>query len=60
MAHAILAGRPARASGELALHVLDIMQSILESSQNEQYITLATTCTRPAALPLGLLAGVLD
>lgn len=60
MAQAIIADRPARASGELALHVLDIMESILTSSQNEQYITLATTCDRPAALPLGLLAGVLD
>jgi predicted dehydrogenase len=60
MAHAILSGRPARASGELALHVLDIMESILTSSQNGQYLTLETTCDRPAALPLGLLAGVLD
>lgn len=60
MAHAILSGRPSRACGELALHVLDIMESILTSSQNGQYITLETTCERPAALPVGLLAGVLD
>lgn len=60
MAQAILTDRPVRASGELALHVLDIMESILESSQNGQYLELTTTCERPAALPLGLLPGRLD
>ncbi|HZQ27364.1 MAG TPA: Gfo/Idh/MocA family oxidoreductase [Acidimicrobiales bacterium] len=40
-------GRPHRASGELALHVLDIMQSVHEASDQGSAITLTTTCTRP-------------
>ena len=60
MAHAIIAGRPHRASGAMAYHVLDIMQAIGESSDSGQHIMLQSTCDRPAALPTGLLPGTLD
>ena len=60
MAHALRSGRPHRASGELALHVLDIMQATHEAAANERQVELATTCERPAPLPLGLLHGELD
>ncbi len=60
MAHAISAGRPQRASGDMAFHVLDIMQSILESSESGRHVLLESTCERPAALPTGLLPGTLD
>ena len=60
MAYAIRSGRPHRASGELALHVLDIMHAIHEASATSRYIELTTTCERPAALPLGLRQGALD
>lgn len=60
MALAIQSGRPHRASGELAFHVLDAMEAAAESSANGAAITLASTCDRPAALPLGLLPGMLD
>ena len=50
MAHAISEGRPHRCSLELALHVVDVMTSILESGEKGAFVTLETTCERPAAL----------
>ena len=60
MANAIRSGRPHRASGELALHVLDAMEAAAEASAKGKAIQLTTTCKRPDALPLGLLPGTLD
>ena len=60
MALAIQSGRPHRASGELAFHVLDAMEAAAEASANGAAVTLASACDRPAALPLGLLPGMLD
>ena len=60
MANAIRSGRPHRASGELALHVLDAMEAAADASSKGKAIQLTTTCPRPAALPLGLLPGTLD
>ena len=52
--------RPHRASGELAQHVLEVMESFEKSSATERHIKLASTCERPAALPVGLAASELD
>jgi len=60
MAYALHSGRPHRASGELAYHVLDIMHASLESAHEGRRIELASTCSRPDPLPLGLAKGVLD
>jgi predicted dehydrogenase len=60
MAMAIRSRRAHRASGELALHVLDIMQAIHEAQDKGRRIELTTTCKRPAPLPLGLRHGTLD
>jgi predicted dehydrogenase len=60
MAYALRSGRPHRASGELAFHVLDVMQSFRESSEKGRHIELASTCVQPAPLPMGLRAGALD
>jgi predicted dehydrogenase len=60
LAHALRTGRPHRASGDLALHVLDVMQAIHESSQGGAHINVTTTCARPAPLPTGLAPGRLD
>ncbi len=49
MALAIVEGRPHRCSGALALHVVDIMTSILESGQSGSFVTLQTSCERPEA-----------
>lgn len=60
MAYAIQTGRPHRASGKLAAHVLDVMLSIFDSSKLEQHVSIHTTCERPAKLPLGLRFHHLD
>lgn len=49
LAAALIENRPHRASADLALHVLDIMQSFLDSAATNQTITLTTTCDRPVA-----------
>jgi len=48
-------GRPPRASGELAYHVLDVLQSVADSTAGGRHIKLASTCLRPAPLPAGTL-----
>jgi predicted dehydrogenase len=53
MAAGIVAGRPHRASGEMAAHVVDIVNAIHESSDSGTWIELTTTCDRPAPLPAG-------
>ena len=50
MAHAMRTGQMPRASGELAYHVLDIMEAIHDASREERHITLSSTCQRPAPL----------
>ncbi len=60
MAAAIATGRPHRANGELAYHVLDIMHAFQDASDQGKHIELESTCERPAPLPTGLLNGMLD
>ncbi len=43
-------GRPHRANGEVAYHVLDLMHSLLESDRDGRHMTPASTCERPAAM----------
>jgi predicted dehydrogenase len=45
LAQSIRAGRPERASGELAFHVLDIMVSTIESSESGEPVEIASTVT---------------
>ena len=60
MAYALRSGRPARASGELTYHVLDIMHAVHDASRESRTIDLQSTCERPTALPLGLPQEMLD
>ena len=60
MAYALRYGRKHRASGDLAYHVLDIMQAIHEGSRESRHIELESTCERPLPLPLGLRDFELD
>jgi predicted dehydrogenase len=46
-----------RASGEVAMHVLDIMQAAHESSFEGRHISLSTTCVQPAPLAPELIEG---
>ena len=60
MAYALRSGRPHRASGELAYHVLDIMHAFHDASREGRHIELESTCEEPASLPVGLEHGKLD
>lgn len=60
LARAAHSGRPHRASGALAFHVLDLMHAILESAQSGRAVEAASQCARPAPLPLRLGPGQLD
>jgi len=60
LAYALASGRLHRANGQMAFHVLDIMQAVEESSNAGRHIQIESTCLQPQALPLGLLAGTLD
>lgn len=51
MALAIREGRPHRASGELAYHVLDTMHAIYDSAAAGRVVTVESSCARPEALP---------
>ncbi|MEU0480935.1 Gfo/Idh/MocA family oxidoreductase [Streptosporangium sp. NPDC006013] len=53
MAQAIREGRPHRATGELGLHVLDTMIAVAESSEQAEFVKIASTCPVPAPLPEG-------
>lgn len=60
MAYALRSGRKHRASGELAYHVLDLMQAFHEASSSGKHVEVSSTCQRPAPLPVGLEPGKLD
>ena len=60
MAHALRSGRQHRVNGELAYHVLEIMESIHVASDKGQHQHLASTILRPAPFPLDMTLGVLD
>ncbi|MBC8160576.1 MAG: Gfo/Idh/MocA family oxidoreductase [Roseiflexaceae bacterium] len=53
MVEAIQTGRPHRASGELAYHVLDLMHAFHDASREDRHVTMQWSCARPAALPSG-------
>ncbi len=51
MAEAMREGRPHRADGALAFHVLDIMESLLASARDGRRLELESRCVRPR--PMG-------
>lgn len=50
MAAAIDAGRPHRCSQELATHVVEVMTAILKAGEDRNWVSMTTTCDRPAPL----------
>ncbi|MCW6507473.1 Gfo/Idh/MocA family protein [Lichenifustis flavocetrariae] len=60
MAHAIRSGRPHRASGDLAFHVLEVMEAFGRSSDAGTFIDIGSRPKQPAPLPVGLGPGMLD
>ncbi len=53
------ANRAPRASGELALHVLDVMEAILQSSESDAPVRLGSSVTQPSRLSEEEAAGLL-
>ncbi len=52
MADAIATGRDHRASGQLAYHVLEVMDLFAVSHDQAQHLDTVSHCTRPALLPI--------
>ena len=46
------AGAEPRAGGELAFHVLDVMESVLESARSGSAVAVRSTASRPEPVPL--------
>ena len=60
MARAIRSGRPHRANGDLALHVLEVMETLIDAGRTGRSIPIRTSCERPAPLPRRREIGLLD
>jgi predicted dehydrogenase len=60
MARAMRTSRPHRASGELAYHILEIMEGIHVASREGRHVELASSFTPPRPLPAGLPDGEVD
>ena len=60
MAYALRSGRPHRASGENACHVLEVMHAFLNASRDGRHHSIETPFARPAPLPRGLAEDELD
>lgn len=52
MAMAIREGRPNRASADMACHVLEVIDAIMESGEKHVFVDIDSTCERPEALHL--------
>ena len=57
MAHALRAGRPHRASGGLARHVLEITLAVFESSRIGRHVEITPPQTLPLPMPSSLSDG---
>jgi predicted dehydrogenase len=60
MLYAHASGREPRASGNLALHVLETMHAILRSSRERKAVTVHSQPAQPAPLPIGPDEGILQ
>ncbi|HUM67953.1 MAG TPA: gfo/Idh/MocA family oxidoreductase, partial [Chloroflexota bacterium] len=60
MAYGLRYGRAHRASGELAYHVLDVMHTFYDSSDQARHVVVESSCDQPRPLPSGLPLGTLD
>lgn len=60
MAKAIVSGRAHRATGKQAFHVLDIMHSLLQASQDGRCTEIKSSFGRPDPMPADVETGRLD
>ena len=49
-----------RSSGEMGLHLVEVMEAFFKSSKSGRKITMKSTCRQPKALPAGLPLGKLS
>jgi predicted dehydrogenase len=54
LASALATGTTHRANGELAYHVLDVMESLLAAAESGAAADIASSCDRPPAVPFGV------
>ena len=57
MAHAVRENRPHRCNGDLALHVLEVMEAFETSSKSGASVAITTPAERPAPLSQSLVDG---
>ena len=57
LADAIVNNRPHRASGELALHVLEVIEAMHRAGDEKRTVSITTTVERPAPFAPGLKTG---
>jgi len=60
LSRAIANDRPQRAHGDMAYHVVDVINGVIESSDTGRRVTLESTCAQPAPLPPGLADWTID
>jgi predicted dehydrogenase len=53
LARTLATGTAHRASGDLAYHVLDVMESLLSAAESSRSVTVESRCARPTAVPPG-------
>ncbi|MDR1688733.1 MAG: Gfo/Idh/MocA family oxidoreductase [Clostridiales bacterium] len=59
LAYAIERKTPNRANGQLALHITEVIEGMIISSETKEIYTMKTECEKPAPLTPGLEFGVL-
>ena len=60
MAYATRTGRPHRANGKIACHVVEVMQGIRVAAETGQSQDIESDLERPSPMPPGLRPGELD
>ncbi len=60
LADAINSGRSPRASGELAFHVLDVMETFVESAHTQKTLAISSTVSKPEILQKYQLPSTLE
>ncbi|MCK5844703.1 MAG: hypothetical protein KAG97_08360, partial [Victivallales bacterium] len=60
MARAIRTGTSAKASGDLAFHVLEVMHAFVKSSNTRSFVDVESDPGQPEAFPLSLKRGCLE
>jgi len=53
LASALATGTAHRANGEIAYHVLDVMETLLDAAGSRLFAGVTSSCDRPPAVPLG-------